>query len=306
MKKLLLLLIPVVLIGGYLLLNKGTAAEVPSEVQTSIVESQSIESLIYVNGKIVTESVRNIKPTSNAIVEKIHVKVGDKVKKDQLLAEMNKDDLNNQLLAKKIQLEIEEVKLSKLEQGSDLELNNAYKQAKSSLNSAQKKMDDDKALLSSGAISKSQYDASLVAYESAKVAYENASYRMNHSSRANDLFIQKKNIESMKNDIKILEDKIEKTFVKSPIDGVVTEIPATEGEGITSKLMVISDFDKNVIKANISEADINKVAIGQRVRITANSSKGNQYDGKVIFIAPGSKTIEGKKASLCRNQGCFR
>lgn len=296
MKKVLLVLIPILLVGGFFLLKgNGNAASGEVELPTARVEQSNIKSVIYVNGKIATEATRNVKPNTTALVKEILVKVGDKVKKGDVIAKMDSESLVNQLTAKKIQMEIEQAKLKRLEKGSDLTLNNSLKSAKSSLLSAEKKMKDDKALLSAGVISQNAYDASVKAYEDAKAQYENAAYGVNNSNRANELFIQRKSMESMANDISILEKKVEESNVKAPIDGVVTEIPATVGEAIQTNLMVISDFDQNVIKANISEADINKVKLGQKATITANSSKGKTYQGSVIFIAPGSKTVQGKK-----------
>ncbi|GAU75578.1 efflux RND transporter periplasmic adaptor subunit [Fusibacter sp. 3D3] len=297
MKKLILLLAPIILVGGFLILKNSSSGNSDAQfnVPTTIVKAQDIQDIIYVNGKIVTESTRNVKPLGEEVLERICVKVGDRVQKGDVIAEMDKVSLTDQLKAKKIQLEIDQAKLKQLEKGSDITLINTAKTAEQALETAKKKLDEDKALLDSGIISKSQYESSQTAYENAKVTHENALYQVNNSNRKEDLFIQKKAIETLTNEIGSIEKKIEDTNIKAPIDGVVTEIIATEGEAVKTNIMVISDFEKNVISANIPEANFNKVQIGQQAVVTANSSKGKQYHGTVTFISPGSKTLEGKK-----------
>lgn len=295
MKKLILILIPILLIGGYFFLKGGSKVQAEPTLPTSTVEERSIQSTVYLNGSISTEEVRKIKPSANTKIDEISVEVGDKVKKGDVIAKMNSDTLNSNLKSKESQLEIAVVKLDRLEKGSDLALNNGLKDARQAKVNAENKMRDDKALLDAGIITKQQYDASVTAYESAKTAYSNASYNVSQSSREFEIFSQKKTIESLEDEIAILKKSIEDNLVKAPIDGTVTTINSTEGEAVTENLMVISNFDKNVIIANVSEADINKIVVGQKVEVTANSAKGKTFLGKVSFISPGSKNISGKK-----------
>lgn len=295
MKKLILILIPILLIGGYFFLKGGSKVQAEPTLPTSTVEERSIQSTVYLNGSISTEEVRKIKPSANTKIDEISVEVGDKVKKGDVIAKMNSDTLNSNLKSKESQLEIAIVKLDRLEKGSDLALNNGLKDARQAKVNAENKMRDDKALLDAGIITKQQYDASVTAYESAKTAYSNASYNVSQSSREFEIFSQKKTIESLEDEIAILKKSIEDNLVKAPIDGTVTTINSTEGEAVTENLMVISNFDKNVIIANVSEADINKIVVGQKVEVTANSAKGKTFLGKVSFISPGSKNISGKK-----------
>lgn len=295
MKKFILILIPILLIGGYFFLKGGSAPEAAVSLPTTMVEEKDIQSTIYLNGSISTEEVRTIKPSATTKIDDILVKVGDKVSEGDIVAEMNSDTLLTNLKSKENSLEIEKVKLERLLKGSDLTLNNTLKDAKKSMDSAKQKMNDEKALLSAGIITKQQYDGTVAAYESAKSAYSNASYGVANSSREFDIFAQKKAIESLEIEIETLKQSIEDNHIKAPINGTITEINSTEGEAVSQNLMVISNFDKNVIVANVSEADINKVVLGQEVEVTANSAKGQKFSGKVSFISPGSKNISGKK-----------
>ncbi|MBF4694667.1 efflux RND transporter periplasmic adaptor subunit [Fusibacter ferrireducens] len=297
MKKIVLLLIPIIVVGSFLLFKNSSSGsnEAHSEIQTTSVKEQDIQDIIYVSGKITTEAIRNVKPLGEEILERVLVKVGDQVHEGDVIAEMKTEVLEDQLKSKTIQLEIEQVKLKQIENSSDLALVNTAKTAKQAMEAANRKLDEDKTLLDSGIISKKQFEESQTAYDNAKLAYENALYSVNNSSRKETLLIQQKTVESLLNELATIRRRIEDSKIKAPIDGVITEIIATEGEAVKTNIMVISDFEKNLISANISEADFQKVKLGQKATITANSAKGKQYRGTVSFISPGSKTIEGKK-----------
>ncbi|MBI9013053.1 MAG: efflux RND transporter periplasmic adaptor subunit [Clostridiales bacterium] len=294
MKKIIFALVPVVLIGGFFFF-KGKSSAAPVEQASIVVEERDIESNIFLNGTVVTEEMRYITANTNDVIESIEVKVGDTVKKGDILAIQNTEALETALKSKMLQLEIEQIRLSKLKVSGDTVLLNGLQSAKLAYNDAKLNVDNDKILFESGVISEHQYNTSVTAFESAKTQYQNAQFNLNASSRETDLLMQVKLVESIENDILQTETKIKKASLSSPIDGTVTDIKGLVGERADGMIMTIANFDKNIIKTNVSEADINKISLGQTVIITANSIKNEAFSGKVSWISPDSKKVEGKK-----------
>ena len=70
--------------------------------------------------------------------------------------------------------------------------------------------------------------------------------------------------------------------VTAPIDGSITQLNMEEGQlcGMNTPLAVISGGDGFTITANINEAQIAKVAVGQRVIVTGSGFSGS-YEGQV-------------------------
>lgn len=295
MKKIILAIIPILLIGGFFFLRGKSSAE-PTETATNLtVEERRIESNIFLNGTVETEEMRDIVSESNEVIDSINVKVGDKVKKGDVLVIQNTDDLKTSLESTQIQLDIEKIKLDKFRSSGDTLLANNLQSSKLSYNDSKTKLDNDKALYDAGVISKEAYKASVSAFESAKNQYQNAQHNYNNSSRETDLMILEKTVEALENDIKKLESKIDKSSVKATIDGTITSLSAIVGERANGVILTIANFDKNIIKTQISEADINKISVGQPVIITANSVRNENFTGKVTWISPDSKKVEGKK-----------
>ena len=81
--------------------------------------------------------------------------------------------------------------------------------------------------------------------------------------------------------------------VSSPINGVVTEVYASDGGSVNSSLplLVISDFDNLIIKASVSEEEITDIYEGQRV-IIEGESLNKQIKGRVEKIYPSAKRME--------------
>ena len=77
----------------------------------------------------------------------------------------------------------------------------------------------------------------------------------------------------------------------------MTKVNAKAGEVLTNTgiLLTIEDLDKKIVKAFVSENEINRIQLGQKVEITGNSIKGKNFAGEVTYIAPGTIRQEGSK-----------
>jgi HlyD family secretion protein len=74
--------------------------------------------------------------------------------------------------------------------------------------------------------------------------------------------------------------------VKSPLDGTVVSVVGNAGENATpgSALAVVSDLSNLTITIYVPEDQIGKVSIGQKGKLTTDSS-GKAYNAEVEFIA---------------------
>jgi RND family efflux transporter MFP subunit len=89
--------------------------------------------------------------------------------------------------------------------------------------------------------------------------------------------------------------------VTSPMDGVVItrgiELGQTVTSGVSSfnegtVLFTVADLKTLLIKVNLNEVDIAKVAVGQPVRVTLDAYPQKVFHGKVRFVAPAAKLVE--------------
>ncbi len=73
--------------------------------------------------------------------------------------------------------------------------------------------------------------------------------------------------------------------VRSPINGVVTEVLAQRGQPSSGHLATVADPNRLILTANVNEVDSGKVQVGNEVTFTTPSSGLKQYKGKVVDVS---------------------
>lgn len=87
-------------------------------------------------------------------------------------------------------------------------------------------------------------------------------------------------------EIENLTEELEKSLIKAPADGTVTEVNAKEGQAPAAAVAKIETIDTLRIESQVKEYDKNSVTVGTLVEITSDSALGETYKGKVISIDP--------------------
>lgn len=79
-----------------------------------------------------------------------------------------------------------------------------------------------------------------------------------------------------------------RSFIKSPVSGVVTDRPVSIGDTVLSgqKIATVVDPNRLYISVPVDEADVSRVAMGQKARITMDAYPGRTFKGKVKRISP--------------------
>jgi len=80
--------------------------------------------------------------------------------------------------------------------------------------------------------------------------------------------------------------EVDKTAIKSPLDGIVNSLLYREGEFVSTGKQIAEIYDPNnvEIKAYVSEKNIGHVVVGQDVNIFMDSDSNKTYTGKVKRI----------------------
>jgi RND family efflux transporter MFP subunit len=89
--------------------------------------------------------------------------------------------------------------------------------------------------------------------------------------------------------------------VTSPMTGVVIKKGVELGETVTSGvssfnggtvLFTVADLKSLIIRVNLNEVDIAKVAVGRPVRVSLDAYPQKIFTGKVTFVAPSAELVE--------------
>jgi RND family efflux transporter MFP subunit len=94
--------------------------------------------------------------------------------------------------------------------------------------------------------------------------------------------------------LEIVEDKLRKTKVTSPMNGTVLVRPVFEGQVVIAaasvnsgtSLMTVANLEKLMVATHVNQVDVARLKPGQEVKLRADSLKDTSMTGRIRFIAP--------------------
>jgi HlyD family secretion protein len=254
------------------------------------VEKGDLAKSVVATGKVEPITKVEIKSKASGIVKKLYIDAGDRVKKGQLLAELDKEEIAARVAQARAQMEASQASAKGTEadlerakvdaEGPDVPmLKRAYERAQgmakegvvsaSSLDDAQKNYEL--------ALNKQNVAKAQVQVLKAKVGQAEAQVAQD---RAN---------------LTQLEEQLSYTTIASPIDGIILSRDVEVGDAVSSILvlgssatliMTLGDTSEVYVKGKVDESDIGKVYMGQPARIKVESFKDKTFNGKVTKISP--------------------
>lgn len=259
-------------------------------VKTVDIIKQDIISNIFTSGTVISKEEREITSDISGKVREIVVEEGMRVKKGDILARLDSDELQYELKQSEIKLEVAKDKLNQLRKEDRSNLETSYKNTKIEYNDAKKNYEDKKSLFDAGVVSKKDLDEAKSSMQTAYNDYALAKKKYDDADSLGEIRIQEKEVRVMELDIDKNKSDIEKTNIISPIDGTVTEVNISELAVVGSSTLMfrIQDTENLEVVTNISEYDIGRIKTGQSVKVTCDGAKNKEYKGTVVYISPNA------------------
>jgi HlyD family secretion protein len=260
----------------------------PDKLATA--ERGDIARSVVATGKIEPLTKVEVKSKASGIVEKIYLDAGDKVKTGQVLADLDKEQLQASVAEAHANLEAAEAAQLAAEasyqknlvdaEGPDVPFlkndvdraHDLYKQGLIALNvmqDAEKNyqlgLNRQSSALRSAQMSKAQVAQAKAQVAQAKAALDDADENLRYST------------------------------ITSPMNGVVLSKDVEVGDAVSSILvlgsqatlvMTLGDTSEVYVLGKVDEADVGKVYLGQSARIVVESFKDKKFGGRVTKIAP--------------------
>lgn len=146
-------------------------------------------------------------------------------------------------------------------------------------------------LLSAKSISQKQFDDVEARYniasEQADAANENYK-KIKNIARKEDLKLAQGRVMQAEAQVGLVKKSIRDAYVLSPVKGFITKKFIEKGETVNllSSLFKVSDLHRVELFIYISETEIGKVKLGDKVTVSSDSYKDKKYNGEVTFISP--------------------
>jgi len=249
---------------------------------------------IEASGTIEATSVQVSSKSSGEILH-LGADEGSRVKRGDILAVIDHANLDIQLGQEKSGVDLAQAQLDLLTNGArgeDLaQAREALNEATDTLRNAQEDFQRMESLFKVAAATKKQRDDAETRYTTARAqanAAEQALKKLQNFARPEEVKAALARLDQEVYSVRLLEKTIQDCTVHAPTDGTVTEKLVEEGELAApgSGLFVITDLDTVKLTIYVPETDLGNIRLGEKARISIDSSPGAVYTGAVTYISP--------------------
>ena len=258
-------------------------------VQTGKAQRQDLATVVSASGEIRPKTYVNVGANAFGKITHLYVKEGDRVKKGQMLAQIENVQPEADVNANQASLQAA--------QTDAMAADAAVKTSQADLVRAQADYDRNKldweraqSLFKDGLIAKSDFDSRKNAWATADAGLTQAQARLAQAKAQKDSAQQ--HISQAQATLIRYADALKKTTYPAPFDGVITNLPVREGEtavigiqnALGSTLMTIADMSVITAEVKVDETDIVNVRLGQPAEVTIDAIPKKIFHGTVSEI----------------------
>jgi HlyD family secretion protein len=245
---------------------------------------------VVATGKVQPITKVEVKSKASGIVTNLATDINDQVHKGQVLAQLDQQEILDQVAAQKATLTAAESNSRAAEAAITLDKVNAEAP---DLPMYKHTYDRARQMQADGVVSAQALDDAQQKYLAAANTRDKALSQIAVDSAK--LHQAQAQVQQAQASLKQLEEQLSYTTITSPMDGVVLSRDVEKGDAVSSILvlgstatlvMTVGDTHQVYVQGKVDEADIGKVFLGQPARIKVESFRDKTFLGKVTRIAP--------------------
>ena len=248
--------------------HKRAAARNAQQFRTEEARTGDLTVTVTATGQLKPTHTVDVGSQVSGIVDSVLVDYNDHVKAGQVLAKINTDKLDAQVLQDKASLQSAYAKVN----DAKVTVTETEAEYKRMLNSRQRSKLQ--------IVSQHDVDTAKASYDRAVVAVTTAEAAVTQAEAS----------------LKIDETNVGFAVLKSPVEGTVLSRSVEPGQtiaasfSVTTLFEIAEDLRKMILQVNIDEADVGKVKVGQHVLFTVDAYPGRQFPGTITIIRYNSTT----------------
>lgn len=240
--------------------------EPPAPLTTAPAAIGSVEQTVLATGALEPVNLVSVGAQVSGQVTRLHVVLGQQVRRGQLIAEIDSAPQQNAL--RTAQASLDDVRA----QGRQLQ---------AGLTQAQLTFRRQAEMRAADATAAADYEAADAALKSAQA----------------QLSANQAQISSARVAVQSAQLNLGYTRITAPIDGTVVAIVTREGQTVNANqaaptIVKLGDLSTMTVKAEISEADVIKVEPGQRVYFTVLGDGDRRYSATLRTVEPAPESLE--------------
>ena len=255
----------------------GAVAKKTPAATTAVVSTRDINFAITATGDIGPVDTVSVRPEVGGLISKLTLDIGDKVKKGDVLFELDDKDLQTEKSSRKTAIA-----------GAEL----AVETQRIQLEKSKLSFDSAKDLFGNKLVPQETFDNARLDYELMK----------------NTLDIAMNRLETAQTALQQVEDRLVKTVIRAPFDSTILNRPVSVGQAVSgatgfnsgTEVFAIANLDDMIISAHINQADVTRLQVDQPVTVEVEAVAGLKLVGHVDRIAPQATYRNGIKGYSTR------
>ena len=277
--------------------------------QTIPVERGSLVASIGATGSVRARQSATLIWQTSGIVEDVNVEVGSSVAKDELLAGLDKASLNQNIILAEADLVSAQKALEDL-----LSSDTARLEAEKAVDSAEKayekaynwrmklngKIEITDYFFEFGVLKSRQYKG-LASEETVAQADKDlalAESRLDDARRKYERLLDgpdSAEVAAAEARVAAAQSTLNMAYLIAPFDGTITQANPAVGDQVATGAAGyrIDDLSHLLVDVQVSEVDINSVAMGQTATLTFDAILGKEYHGDVVQVGQAGDTVQG-------------
>ncbi|MFZ5881220.1 MAG: efflux RND transporter periplasmic adaptor subunit [Chloroflexota bacterium] len=304
--------IAITAVGLYLMYGRS-GNDPAAQYQTEKLERGTLTATVGATGTVRARQSGVLIWQTSGTVEKVNVKVGDPVKKEQVLASLQKVSLPQSIIMAEADLINAQQTLDDLLESDTARAQAAitlrdtrddYENAQDYRKSLDGKVDLQQVTyitVNGRRVPKIKYykgyaDETTIAKADEDLALKQARYedaqrefdRLKDGPDSADVAAARARVEAAQATLNLAR-------ITAPFSGIVTQVEPLPGDQVTAGTVAfrVDDLSRFLVDVQISEVDINSVSLGQEVTLSFDAILGRAYTGKVVEVGQAGNTVQG-------------
>ena len=237
--------------------GRGGGVRPPMPVEFAVVKRAPVAEQILLVGNLIGAATVEVVPKVNGRVESLSVKLGDSVRRGQIIAIVEDNEIQEQVRQAEASFQVGQATIRQRE--ADLKL------AKTNLDRSRSLFERQLLPQQTYDDTEARYQAALAQLDLARAQFEQAKARLDE-----------------------LRITLSNTRIPSPVDGFVGKRFVDPGAFVGPNSPIASVVDIRTVRmvANLVEKDVKRVPVGTRAAVEVDAFPGETFAGRVSRVAP--------------------
>ena len=251
---------------------------------------------VVASGRIITPQRLSVGAVVTEHVARIPVNEGQKVRKGDLLIELDDRDERAALEQSKASVAQAEAKVRQLRELALPAAEQTLVQAQATAVQARAQFDRMKTLRERGFVVQSQLDDAQRALDIAESQLRAAHLQVEtNKPTGSDFALAQTALDQARANLRVAQVKLEQTVIKAPVDGVLIARNVEVGDVVQpgKDLMVLAPAGETQVDVMIDERQLSRLALGQKALGSADAFPGQRFAAELVYINPAVDPLRG-------------